>query len=88
MALYYRYVYLLGKTRQRRTSRRCYFLLCEDFQKFDRYVAQFKFVWENRIQSQEELDAVKATAKSEQDALTAQRQESLPKKKCCQKGQR
>lgn len=73
MALYYRYVYLLGKTRQRRTSRRCYFLLREDFQKFDRYVAQFKFVWENRIQSQEELDAVKATAETERDALATQR---------------
>ena len=85
MALYYRYVYLLGKTRQRRTSRRCYFLLCEDFQKFDRYVAQFKFVWENRIQSQEELDAVKATAKSEQDALTAQRRNLYRKRSVAKK---
>ena len=82
---YYRYVYLLGKTRQRRTSRRCYFLLCEDFQKFDRYVAQFKFVWENRIQSQEELDAVKATAKSEQDALTAQRRNLYRKRSVAKK---
>lgn len=73
MALYYRYVYLLGKTRQRRTSRRCYFLLREDFQQFDRYVDQFKFAWEHRIQSQEDLDAAKAAAESERDALTNQR---------------
>lgn len=85
MALYYRYVYLLGKTRQRRTSRRCYFLLREDFQKFDRYVAQFKFVWENRIQSQEELNAVKATAETEQDALTAQRRNLYRKRGAAKK---
>lgn len=73
MALYYRYVCLLGKTRQRRTSRRCYFLLREDFQQFDRYVEQFKFVWEHNIQSQEDLDAAREAAESERDALTNQR---------------
>lgn len=75
MALYYRYVYLLGKTRQRRTSRRCTFLLHEDFQKFDRYTAQFKYVWEHRIQTQEDLDAAKTAAESERDALMAQRKQ-------------
>lgn len=85
MALYYRYVYLLGRTRQRRTSRRCCFLLREDFQKFDRYVAQFKFVWENRIQTQEDLDTARAAAKSEQDALTAQRRNLYRKRGVAQK---
>lgn len=85
MALYYRYVYLLGKTRQRRTSRHCYFLLREDFQKFDRYMAQFKYVWEHRIQTQEDLDAARATAKSEQDALTAQRRNLYRKRGAAKK---
>lgn len=80
MALYYRYVYLLGKTRQRRTSRRCYFLLREDFQKFDRYVDQFKFVWEHGIQSQEDLDETRAAAETEQDTLTNQRRHLYQKR--------
>lgn len=75
VALYYRYVYLLGITRQRRTSRRCYYLLCEDFRQFDRYQAQFKYVWEHRIQTQNELTAAKNSAKAERDALTAQRKQ-------------
>ncbi len=73
MALYYRYIYLLKRTKQRRTSRRCYFLLSEDFQKFDRYISQLQYVWEHHIQTQEDLDAAKAAAESERDALTEQR---------------
>lgn len=80
MALYYRYVYLLGKTRQRRTSCRCYFLLREDFQQFDRYVDQFKFVWEHGIQSQEDLDAAKAAAETERNILTNQRRHLYQKR--------
>ena len=85
MALYYRYVYLLGKTRQRRTSRRCCFLLREDFQKFNRYTAQFKYVWEHRIQTQEDLDAARAAAKSGQNALAAQRRSLYRKRGVAQK---
>lgn len=85
MALYYRYVYLLGKTRQRRTSRRCCFLLREDFQKFDRYMVQFKYVWEHRIQTQEDLDAARAAAESEHDALAEQRKRLYRKKSAAKK---
>ena len=85
MALYYRYVYLLGKTRQRRTSRRCCFLLREDFQKFDRYMVQFKYVWEYRIQTQEDLDAARAAAESEHDALAEQRKRLYRKKSAAKK---
>lgn len=40
MALYYYYVRLLGRTKQGKSTKRCYYLLREDFQKFDRYCAQ------------------------------------------------
>lgn len=85
MALYYRYVYLLGQTKRRRTSRRCTFLLSEDFQKFDRYMAQFKFVWENRIQTQEDLDVAKTAAESEHDALAEQRKRLYREKSAAKK---
>lgn len=47
----------------------------KDFRQFDRYQAQFKYVWEHRIQTQNELTAAKNSAESERDALTAQRKQ-------------
>ncbi len=85
MALYYRYVYLLGQTKRRHTSRRCTFLLSEDFQKFDRYMAQFKYVWEHHIQTQEDLDAAKTAAESEHDALAEQRKRLYREKSAAKK---
>lgn len=80
LALYYRYLYLLGKARQKRTSKRCHYLLREDFQKFDRYLAQCDFLWEHHIQTQEELAAVKAQTQAEMDSLARQRAQLYKKR--------
>lgn len=73
MALYYRYVYLLGKTKQRRTTRRCFFLLSEDLRRFHQYCEQFQYIWKNRIESGSELMAMRKKALCEIQMLTGQR---------------
>ena len=80
MALYYRYVYLLRRTKQRRTTRRCFFLLYEDLRRFDQYCAQFRYIRENHIVSQADLTAAKEKAAAAVADLTAQRSQLYRKR--------
>ena len=47
MACYYHYCALLRKAYHGKSTKRCYFLLREDFLLFSRYQQQTKFLWEN-----------------------------------------
>ena len=69
MALYYHYCALLRKTYRRKSSRRCYYLLRQEFLKFDRYLQQCDFLWRNHIETSEDLAAFKARTASEMDQL-------------------
>ncbi len=69
MALYYHYCALLRKTYRRKSSRRCYYLLRQEFLKFDRYLQQCDFLWQNHIETSEDLAAFKARTASEMDQL-------------------
>lgn len=51
MACYYHYCALLRKAYHGKTTKRCYFLLREDFLLFSRYQQQTKFLWENHIET-------------------------------------
>lgn len=65
MALYYHYLYLFKRTRNGKSSRSCYYLLRDDFYKFDSYVSQFRFLWENHIETQQQLDDKKQAIQTE-----------------------
>lgn len=75
MALYYHYLYLFGKVHKRQTSfRKTHFLLWEDFRTFERYKQQAQFIWDNKIQTTDDLQMKKAEVSEQIDHLTAKRQ--------------
>ena len=55
MACYYRYCALLRKAYHGKATKRCYFLLREDFKKFNRYQQQTHLLWEHRLQTLAEV---------------------------------
>lgn len=75
MALYYHYLYLFGKVQKRRTSsRKTHFLLWEDFRTFERYKQQAQFLWQNRIQTTDDLHQKRQEVTAKMDGLVAKRQ--------------
>ena len=75
MALYYHYLYLFGKVQKRQTSsRKTHFLLWEDFRTFERYKQQAQFLWQNRIQTTDDLHQKRQEVTAKMDGLAARRQ--------------
>ena len=54
-------------------TKRCYFLLREDFLLFSRYQRQTKFLWENHIETMDDLLAYKENAETQIQQLARQR---------------
>lgn len=73
MACYYHYCALLRKAYHGKATKRCYFLLREDFLLFSRYQRQTKFLWENHIETMDELLAYKENAETQIQQLARQR---------------
>ena len=73
MACYYHYCALLRKAYHGKATKRCYFLLREDFLLFSRYQQQTKFLWENHIETMDELLAYKESAEVQIQQLARQR---------------
>ena len=73
MACYYHYCALLRRSYRGKTGRRCYYLLREDFSKFNRYRRQCDLLWEQKIESTEELRTYKAKLTHELEVLTQKR---------------
>ena len=73
MACYYHYCALLRKAYHGKITKRCYFLLREDFLLFSRYQQQTKFLWENHIETMDELLAYKENAEVQIQQLARQR---------------
>ena len=75
MALYYHYLYLFGKVQKRQTSsRKTHFLLWEDFRTFERYKQQAQFLWQNQIQTTDDLRQKRQEVTAKMDGLAARRQ--------------
>ena len=73
MACYYHYCALLRQAYHGKATRRCYFLLREDFLQFNRYQRQTKLLWEHHIESMDDLLAYKENAESQIQQLARQR---------------
>lgn len=73
MACYYHYCALLRRSYRGKSGRRCYYLLREDFSKFNRYRRQCDLLWEQKIESTEELRTYKARLTHELEVLTQKR---------------
>lgn len=80
MACYYRYCALLRKAYKGKVGKRCYYLLRDDFLKYNRYRRQCDLLWERRIITLDELLTCKENLQTEYDSLTAQRRALYRKK--------
>lgn len=73
MALYFKYLYLLGKVKRRKLPNRAAFLLREDVIRLDRYKEQFLYLYRNNITTMEELQARRQGIKTQIQAVTEAR---------------
>lgn len=72
-ALYFKYLYLLGKAPARRPKNRTAFSMREEVRKFDRYQRQFAYLMKNRIETAAQLTMQHDAIQAEIDALTDRR---------------
>lgn len=73
MACYYYYCALLRKAYRGKVSKRSYYLLREEFIKFNRYRQQCDLIWEQKITTVNELLTYKEQLQTAYNGLTAQR---------------
>lgn len=74
-ALYFHYLYLFGKIRKKETPQRISFYMREELVKFERYQKQFLFLYDNDIETTEQLKTFKANAENKIEELTTQRKQ-------------
>lgn len=72
-ALYYHYLYLFGKIRKKETPQRVSFYMREELIKFERYQKQFRFLYDNDIETVEQLTIFKGNVENKIDELTIRR---------------
>lgn len=72
-ALYYHYLYLLGKLGKPKSSPRKSRYLMNEIIKLDRYMEQFNLLWKYRIDTESQLYTLEGAVQADLDALTAQR---------------
>ena len=72
-ALYWRYLYLLGKVKKRTAPKRISPFLYEDMARFERYVKQYRFLTENGIGTEKDLIEMKSFFHGEIDRLVESR---------------
>ncbi len=72
-ALYWWYLYLLGKAKKRSAPKKVSPYLNEDVIRFEKYVSQNRFLHENQISTIQDLISMKSFFDGEIDRLTAER---------------
>ena len=72
-ALYFHYLYLFGKIRKKETPQRVSFYMREELTKFERYQKQFRFLYDNDIETVEQLTIFKENAENEINELIIRR---------------
>ena len=72
-ALYFHYLYLFGKIRKKETPQRVSFYMREELTKFERYQKQFRFLYDNDIETVEQLTIFQGNVENKIDELTIRR---------------
>ena len=72
-ALYYHYLYLFGRIRKRETPQRVSFYMRDELIKFERYQKQFRFLYDNDLETTEQLQNRKISAQAEIEELISKR---------------
>lgn len=73
-ALYLRYLYLLGKVKKHKPSKKISKFLYDDVIKFEKYVKQNRFLYENKIDTLQDLIDMKSFFCAKIDSLTTERE--------------
>ena len=81
MALYFHYLYLLGKVKKRTAPKKVSFLMREELLKFERYQKQFRFLHKNNITAKSELITTKNKIEEEMSSLVSTREDLYTQKK-------
>ena len=81
MALYFHYLYLLGKVKKRTAPKKVSFLMREELLKFERYQKQFRFLHKNDIATKSELITTKNKIEEEMSSLVSTREDLYTQKK-------
>ncbi len=74
-ALYWRYLYLLGKVKKRTAPKKISHYLYDDVIKFNRYIKQNKFLQENHMETTQDLIDMKSFFHTQKSSLVLQRKE-------------
>lgn len=72
-ALYFHYLYLFKKIRKRRTPQRVSFFMREELIKLERYQKQFRFLYDNSIETAEQLKQYQSAQEERINDLVEQR---------------
>lgn len=72
-ALYFHYLYLFKKIRKRRTPQRVSFFMREELIKLERYQKQFRFLYDNNIETAEQLKQYQSAQEERINDLVEQR---------------
>lgn len=84
MALYFKYLYLLGKVKCRKLPNKAAFLLREDVIRLDRYKEQFLYLYRNNITTMEELQTRRQAIETQIQAVTEARKPLYAKRRDAQ----
>lgn len=71
--MYYHYLYLFGRIRKRETPQRVSFYMRDELIKFERYQKQFRFLYDNDLETTEQLQNRKISAQAEIEELISKR---------------
>ena len=72
-ALYFHYLYLFGKIRKKETPQRVSFYMRDELIKFERYQKQFRFLYDNEIETVEQLTIFKENVENKIDEMIIRR---------------
>lgn len=72
-ALYFHYLYLFGKIRKKETPQRVSFYMRDELIKFERYQKQFRFLYDNGIETVEQLTIFKENVENKIDEMIIRR---------------
>lgn len=80
-ALYFHYLYLFKKIRKRRTPQRVSFFMREELIKMERYQKQFRFLYDNSIETAEQLKQYQSAQEERINDLVEQRKKLYNERK-------
>ena len=80
MALYFHYLYLFKKIRRRQALKKVSAFLREELTRLERYQKQFRYMYDNGIETMEQLEAVRTENEDKINALVNERKELYGKR--------